>query len=424
MLLEHGLSSSKTCTMTLGVLKSYPGNPNVAKAQIAAAYNGLEFTFEAIDMSASKSPEYLALFPMGKVPVLTSPTINLFESSAIGYYAASAKENSPILGNNAIEKALVAQWVLFSQAELSNNISDWVGPLRGNRPYIKPAVDAAIDRVKRALRALDTVLQTKTYLVGESVTYADIVVVTALVRGFQFVFDKPFRAQFKNVTRYFTTLVNKDLFKKFLGEITLIETAIKYTPPKKEKKPEKKPAAPAPAKKEAAKEVKKEEEEEPAPAAAKPAKSKLDLLPPSKLKMDDWKRMYSNNDTDVAMKWFWENFDSEGYSLWRVDYKYNDELTLVFMSNNLIGGFFARLERARKYAFGSMIVTGTNNNNAISGYFVIRGQEVPEEVYDAADFDSYTFTKVEPSQYAEKKDEIYKYMAWEVDGFADGKIFK
>lgn len=31
------------------------------------------------------------------------------------------------------------------------------------------------------------------------------------------------------------------------------------------------------------------------------------------------------------------NMQPEDYSLWRVDYKYNDELTLIFMSSNLIG---------------------------------------------------------------------------------------
>jgi len=31
------------------------------------------------------------------------------------------------------------------------------------------------------------------------------------------------------------------------------------------------------------------------------------------------------------------NMQPEDYSLWRVDYKYNDELTLTFMSSNLIG---------------------------------------------------------------------------------------
>ncbi len=83
------------------------------------------------------------------------------------------------------------------------------------------------------------------------------------------------------------------------------------------------------------------------------------MLPPSSLNLDDWKRFYSNNDTRPnAINWFWEHFDPEGYSIWRVDYKYNDELTKVFMSSNLIGGFFNRLERARKYAFGSLVVLG------------------------------------------------------------------
>ena len=37
-------------------------------------------------------------------------------------------------------------------------------------------------------------------------------------------------------------------------------------------------------------------------------------------------------------------FDKEGYSIWRVDFKYNEELTQVFMSSNQIGGFFSEYE--------------------------------------------------------------------------------
>ena len=37
--------------------------------------------------------------------------------------------------------------------------------------------------------------------------------------------------------------------------------------------------------------------------------------------IDEWKRQYSNNDTDVALKWFWEHYNPKDYSLWRVDYK-------------------------------------------------------------------------------------------------------
>merc|ERR1712025_1156813 len=96
--------------------------------------------------------------------------------------------------------------------------------------------------------------------------------------------------------------------------------------PKQEaKKPEKK------------KEEKKAEPEEPAaPVEKKP------------VPFEEWKRFYSNNDEPESVAWFWEHFDHENYSIWRGDYKYNDELTMVFMSCNLIGGMFQRLDKLNK----------------------------------------------------------------------------
>ena len=54
--------------------------------------------------------------------------------------------------------------------------------------------------------------------------------------------------------------------------------------------------------------------------------------------MDDFKRFYSNNDEVESVPYFWQKFDKEHYSIWRCDYKYADELTMVFMSCNLMGG--------------------------------------------------------------------------------------
>ncbi len=55
--------------------------------------------------------------------------------------------------------------------------------------------------------------------------------------------------------------------------------------------------------------------------------------------MDDWKKMYSNNDTmTVALPYFWENFDKEHYSVWYAEYKYPEELRQIFMSCNLVSG--------------------------------------------------------------------------------------
>lgn len=55
--------------------------------------------------------------------------------------------------------------------------------------------------------------------------------------------------------------------------------------------------------------------------------------------MDEFKRKYSNEDTiKVAIPFFWEHFDREGFSIWYGEYKYPKELSLTFMSCNLITG--------------------------------------------------------------------------------------
>ncbi len=61
-------------------------------------------------------------------------------------------------------------------------------------------------------------------------------------------------------------------------------------------------------------------------------------MPKGTWDMEDFKRFYSNNDEEKSIPYFWDKFDKENYSIWRCDYKYADELTMVFMSCNLIGG--------------------------------------------------------------------------------------
>ncbi|KAK4045885.1 hypothetical protein OIO90_006669, partial [Microbotryomycetes sp. JL221] len=125
--------------------------------------------------------------------------------------------------------------------------------------------------------------------------------------------------------------------------------------------------------------------------------------------LDEWKRQYSNNDTPVAMKWLEEHYDPQDYSFWKVQYRYNDELTQVFMSSNLITGFHSRLEASRKYVFGSNGVYGTNNNNKIAGVYLIRGSDY-KQVFDVApDYESYEFT---PLDFKADRDFIEGCWSW------------
>lgn len=176
---------------------------------------------------------------------------------------------------------------------------------------------------------------THTFLVGERITLADLLLGSQISRGFQFVLDAPWRDAHPATTRWYETLTNQPIWKAVVEKPIMIEEAVKYTPPKKEKAPKAEAAPKAAAAKKPAKEE--EDDDEPKPEAPK-AKHPLEALPKPTLILDDWKRKYSNEETrEVALPWFWEQYKPDEYSLWRVDYKYNDELTMTFMSNNLVG---------------------------------------------------------------------------------------
>jgi len=160
-------------------------------------------------------------------------------------------------------------------------------------------------------------------------------------------------------------------------------------------------------------------------------KNPLDDLPKSTFNLEDWKRAYSNKETrgaGGAIEWFYENFDWSGFSVWRCDFKYNNELTQVFMSSNQIGGFFNRLEGSRKYLFGSMGVLGAANDSVISGVLVARGPDIKPVVEVAPDWESYSFKSLDVKGNEDDKKFFEAALAWdlEIEGkpWADGKNFK
>jgi len=243
------------------------------------------------------------------------------------------------------------------------------------------------------------------------------------------VLDAEFRAPFVNVNRYFKTMVNQSEFKAVIGDVAFCEKMAVFDPtnipkpsqqpqqhqPKEHHHQEKQPHQP---KEQKPKEEKEKEETFEEPKTANP----LDSLPPSKFNLENWKRFYSNNDEATAIKFFWENIDLEGFSLWYCSYKEKELKQKIFMTCNLVGGFFQRLEEVRKYAFGSFCVFGEDGSNELHGVWVFRGQEIPNEVKECPDFESYDFSKITEVN-DETKLNINAFLAWqEIDGSAKFSI--
>jgi len=374
------------------------------------------------------SEEYKKVNPLGKIPTFVGADgFVLSECIAIAIYITSQNEKTTLLGKTKQDYATILKWMSYFNSEVLPSLGSWFQPLQGRIPYNKKNVEEAQAKALKVVSAVEAHLANNTYLSGERITLADLFGTALISRGFQYFFDKAWRAEYPNVTRWYETVYNQPIYTNVAGKLNFIdEPTLKNVAPKKA---EAAPKAPKAAAKPKAKAVE-DDDEEPVVETPK-AKHPCEALAKPTIPIDEWKRQYSNLDTPDALKWFWENYNPEDYSLWAVDYKYNDELTQVFMSANLIGGFFARLEGSRKYIFGCASVYGTANDSVIKGAFLIRGQDALACFDVAPDYESYEFTKLDPSK-PEDKEFVNEQWTWEKPvvvndkeyPWADGKVFK
>lgn len=67
-----------------------------------------------------------------------------------------------------------------------------------------------------ALRRMEIVLRPRTYLVGDRISLADLVLFTAFIPMYEHVFDSQFRKQYVNMNRWFFTILNQPQVKRVL----------------------------------------------------------------------------------------------------------------------------------------------------------------------------------------------------------------
>lgn len=228
-------------------------------------------------------------------------------------------------------------------SEITPAIGGYFGPIRGNGPFNKKAGEDSLAYSYKLFDVVEKHLLVNTFLVGERLTLADLFAAGIAQRAFEYILDTKWREANPNTTRWFNTVSNSTSYSEVAPKFEFVNEIIKNVPPAKEAAPKKEKAPPAAAgtpkaaAKPKTKDVDDDEDEEP---QAPKSKHALEALGKPTLILDDWKRKYSNEETrEVALPWFWENYKADEYSLWAVDYKYNNELTQTFMTSNLIGSF-------------------------------------------------------------------------------------
>lgn len=143
--------------------------------------------------------------------------------------------------------------------------------------------------------------------------------------------------------------------------------------------------------------------------------------------------MFVNDHFINTIRWLWENFDGNDSVFY--DAVFNDNADLkgnqLFMTLNLINGFWRPLEKLHKNGFASAVILGDKDNQELHMLWLFKGQGLPEDITQAElgipFAERFTMTKLDHNDEKTRKD-INDYLLWssEIKGktFLDGKIFK
>jgi glutathione S-transferase len=155
----------------------YFPSPNPQKVQFALLELGLECEIVPVDLTKGeqRKPEFLAINPCGRVPVLVDGEATLWESHAIlGYLGDKTGRLWP---TSAVGRANALKWLFF----LSGDISPAATDLAFNRIAAKllglPVDQSAIERGEKAMpnviRTVEGQLAKAKWMLGDEFTLVD-----------------------------------------------------------------------------------------------------------------------------------------------------------------------------------------------------------------------------------------------------------
>ena len=137
---------------------------------------------------ATRTPEFLAINPNGRIPVIDDDGVLVWESMACSLYLAerfkhAARPDGPSLAaGSPAELAEILRWSFWVVTECEKDALTFlmhraIMPPERRKP---PLASAAERRLLGPVRVLEQHLQTRSYLAGERFTVADVCVASVL----------------------------------------------------------------------------------------------------------------------------------------------------------------------------------------------------------------------------------------------------
>jgi len=156
----------------------YEFSPSGNAYKVRLLLTQLEIPFDKVEVDIlqgeTRTPEFLAKNPNGRIPVLEiQPDLFLFESNAILFYLSEGTQYFP---RERLERAQVMQWLFFEQYSHEPNIATsrfWIS-LLGQAEEYHDALQKKRELGYAALEVMENHLSDRTFFVAERYTIADI----------------------------------------------------------------------------------------------------------------------------------------------------------------------------------------------------------------------------------------------------------
>ena len=187
---------------------------NPRRVRIFLAEKGIEVPMVDVDMMKGENatPEFLALNPLGKLPVLEldDGTI-LTESMAICRYFEELHPEPPLFGRDALDRAKVEMWNRRMELEIAYPMTQvfqhgyefW----KGRITQVPAFGEVCREKLRDRMNWLDGELADRNYIAGDSYTVADITAQCGLLMGKAV--DMRIPETLANLSRWYESVVSR-----------------------------------------------------------------------------------------------------------------------------------------------------------------------------------------------------------------------
>ncbi|HEX3882493.1 MAG TPA: glutathione S-transferase family protein [Stellaceae bacterium] len=190
---------------------------NVQKVLWCCAELGLEY--ERTDwggpFGGNQNPEYLRLNPNGLVPTVVDGDLVMWESNTICRYLCTTRNGDALYPKDPAARTHVERWMDWQLAVVGGPMGMLLQQLVRLAPEQRDtaAAEGARRRALAAWTIVDEAVGSQTYLAGDHLSLAEIVLGTQIYRWFTFPIERP---ELKNLRAWYDRCLARPGFEKHI----------------------------------------------------------------------------------------------------------------------------------------------------------------------------------------------------------------